>query len=90
MKWAEQVAHMEESRDAYRFWWKNLKERDHLEHPGVDGNILLKWISRKWDGDMDWTDSEQGQVARYCECCNEPTVSIKCRELGSLKPISSS
>jgi hypothetical protein len=25
-----------------------------LEDPGVDERIILKWIFRKWDGDMDW------------------------------------
>jgi len=24
------------------FWWGNLRERDHLEKPGVDGRIILR------------------------------------------------
>ena len=31
------------------FWWGNLRERDKLEHLGVDGRIILRWIFRKWD-----------------------------------------
>jgi hypothetical protein len=31
-------------------WWGNLGERHHLEDPGVDGIIVLRWIFRKGDG----------------------------------------
>jgi hypothetical protein len=30
-------------------WWGNLRERDHLEDPGIDGRIILRWIFSKWD-----------------------------------------
>jgi hypothetical protein len=28
---------------------RNLRERDHLGDPGVDGRIILRLIFRKWD-----------------------------------------
>jgi hypothetical protein len=31
------------------FWWGNLREINHLEDPGVDGRIILRWIFRKFD-----------------------------------------
>jgi len=31
-------------------------ERYHLEDPGVDGRIILRWIFRKWDVGV-WTGS---------------------------------
>jgi hypothetical protein len=41
------------------FWWVNLRERDHLGDPGIDGRIILKWIFRKWDGGMEWIELAQ-------------------------------
>jgi hypothetical protein len=31
------------------FWWRNLKEGDHLVHIGIDGKIILKRILNKLD-----------------------------------------
>jgi hypothetical protein len=42
-----------------RLWWQNLRGRDHLEDPSVDGRIILRCIFRKWDGGMDWIDLAQ-------------------------------
>jgi len=48
---------MGERRGVYRVWWGNLNERDHLEDPGIDGRIILRWIFRKLDwGGMDWLE----------------------------------
>jgi hypothetical protein len=38
------------------FWWENLRERNDLGDPGVDGRIILRWIFRKWDVGV-WTES---------------------------------
>jgi hypothetical protein len=32
---------MGERRGVYRVWLGNLRERDHLENPGIDGKIIL-------------------------------------------------
>jgi hypothetical protein len=31
------------------FRWGILKGKDHLEDPGVDSRVILRWIFRKWD-----------------------------------------
>jgi hypothetical protein len=41
------------------FWWRDLREGDHLEDPDVDGRIILKWVFKKWEGNMDWIDTAQ-------------------------------
>ena len=37
-----------------RFWWGNLRERDHFEDAGLDERIILRWIFRKWNVGL-WT-----------------------------------
>ena len=42
------------------FWWGNLRERDHLEEPGVNGRIILRWVFMKWGCvGMDWIELAQ-------------------------------
>jgi hypothetical protein len=44
------------------FKWVNLREKYHLEFPGVDGRIILIWILRKWCvRGMDWIDVPQAR-----------------------------
>jgi hypothetical protein len=50
-KWARHVARMGQKKG---FWWGNLRERDHMRDPGVDGRIILGWMFRKWDVGV-WT-----------------------------------
>jgi hypothetical protein len=59
----DRTLHYEELNDLYcreevytGFAWGNVRERDHLEDPGVDGMIILRWIFRKWDLGI-WTGS---------------------------------
>ena len=54
MRWAGHVARMGEERGCTRSWWGNRREGDHWGDLGVDGWIILGWISRRWDVGI-WT-----------------------------------
>jgi hypothetical protein len=36
------------------FWWGDLSERDNLQDVDVDGEMLLKFILKRWAGEA-WT-----------------------------------
>jgi len=60
MIWAGHVARIGGREEAYTgFWWGNLRERNHLEDPDLDGMIILRRIFSKLDGGMDWIDLAQ-------------------------------
>jgi hypothetical protein len=45
---------MGEGRGAYRILVGRPEGRNHLEDPGVDGRIILKWIFKEWNWEA-WT-----------------------------------
>ena len=54
MRWVGHVARMGEERGYIGSWWGNRRERGHWGDLGVDGWIILGWISRRWDVGI-WT-----------------------------------
>jgi len=47
MGWAGYVACMGRGEVYTGFWWGNLRERDHLGEPDVDGRIILRRILQR-------------------------------------------
>jgi len=54
MRWAGHVARMGEERECIGSWWGNRRQGDHWGDQGVDGRIILGWISRRGDVGI-WT-----------------------------------
>jgi hypothetical protein len=49
----------------YRILVENLRERDHMGDPGVDGRIMLRWFFRKWDVG-EWTGTSWFRIGLGC------------------------
>jgi hypothetical protein len=47
---------MGERRGYTGFCWEKLRERDHLEDPGIGGRVILLWVFSKWVVGV-WTGS---------------------------------
>jgi len=54
MRWAGHVARMGKVRGCIGSWSGNRREGDHWGHLGIDGWIILGWISRRLDVGI-WT-----------------------------------
>jgi hypothetical protein len=50
MRWVGHVAYIGNGEMHTGFWWGNLREGYHLDDPGADGRIMLKWTCKKLDG----------------------------------------
>ena len=48
-----------EERSVQGFGGKTMRERDHLEDPGIDWRIILKLIFKKWEVGIEWIDRTQ-------------------------------
>jgi len=64
MRWAGHVARMGEERGCIASCWGNRREGDHWGDLGIDGLIILGWISRRrdvgiWTG-LSWPRIETG------------------------------
>jgi len=68
------------------FWRENVRERDHLRDPDLDGRIILRWIFRKWNEGtwtgLFWLGIGTGGI--FCVGGNETSGFIKCGEFFDL------
>ena len=92
MRWAGHVGRRGREGAYTVLWWGNLRERDRLGDPGLDGRIILRWIFRKWVvGGKDWIELAQDR-ARWRDLVNAVTNLRVPQNAGnfltSLKPVS--
>ena len=63
MRWAGHVARMGEERGCIGSWWGKRREGDHFGDLGVDGWIILRWISRRRNEGI-WTGLGRPRIQR--------------------------
>jgi hypothetical protein len=51
-------------RGAYRVLRGKLRKRDRLEGLGVEGRIILNWMFKKYNEELDWFDLTQYRYKR--------------------------
>jgi hypothetical protein len=56
VRWTGDVARTGELTNAYKFWLKNLKGRDHSKDLLGGGKIILEWILGKQEGGGEGAD----------------------------------
>jgi hypothetical protein len=59
MRWAGHVARIGEKRDAYRILVERPEGRRQLGRPRRRWEDNIKWVFKKWDGDMNWIELAQ-------------------------------
>jgi len=64
MRWTVHVARKGEERGVYRVLVGNRREVDHWGDLGIDGCIILGWISRRWEGSI-WTELGWPWIERF-------------------------
>jgi len=81
MGWAGHVARMGRREVYTGFWWGDLRKGYHLEEPGVDRRIILKWIFKKFNGgactELICLRIQTGGGS--CKCGNEPSRFRMCQ-----------
>jgi hypothetical protein len=84
MKWGGHLS--PRKRSACKIWFEDMKKRDHWKDTDVDGEVILKGISKKSLGEcgLDSFGSRLGRVAGCFEHGNEPPGFVLC--LKSLVP----
>jgi hypothetical protein len=63
VRWARHIALIGEMRGGYRVLVGKPEERSHLEDSELEGNVILKWICRKWA----WTGFIWLRIETGCE-----------------------